>query len=121
MGCRPCAAHLCAPSASAAKKPHVSPKTLSSASIDRVQPRRFARQIHLPGRRLRAARGDPLRRRHLRLSALLSAPVHARTLATAEQGAPDRALRLGTGHTERRGQEAEVYALADVRAAGHEA
>jgi len=38
-----------------------------------VQPRRFPRLVHLPGRRLWAARGDPLRRRHLRLSALLSA------------------------------------------------
>jgi hypothetical protein len=38
-----------------------------------VQPRRLARLIHLPGRRLRAARDDPLRRRHLRLSAPQSA------------------------------------------------
>jgi hypothetical protein len=38
-----------------------------------VQPRRLACLVHLSNGRLWAARGDPLWRRHLRLSALLSA------------------------------------------------
>jgi hypothetical protein len=65
-----------------------------------VQPRRFARLVHLPGGRLRAARGDPLRRRHLRLPALLigsPTPVRARTLATAQQGALIDSARAWAG------------------------
>jgi hypothetical protein len=53
-----------------------------------MPPRRFARVVHLPGRRLWAARGDPLRRRHL-------ACRHCYQLAyaSAREDAGDRAAR----------------------------
>ena len=91
-----------------------------------VQFGRLASLVHLPGGRLRPAGGDPLRRWHFRLSPLPSARLRQFPRGCRwTQHKPGRqtsgAIGAGARHLKRRRWQAEVDAMAHIRAAGRRA
>jgi hypothetical protein len=88
-----------------------------------VQLWRLALMVHLPSARLRSARGYPLRRGHLRLSALLPSRLHQLTRGRGRpcsktRGQAPRAPRLEARCPQWGGRKGEMDAVADLRTAG---